>query len=95
MDTRSKVQELLKVLGSPVRLRIILALDELREATLYRLSSWTGVKRALLRKHLETLVSCGVCVRKVHGDVLLYSLNLDDERVSRFVDALRELLRTP
>ena len=95
MDTRSNLEELLKALGSPVRLRVILALDELGEATVYRLSSWTGVKRTLLRKHLKTLVSCGICVRKVHGNVLLYSLNMDDEKVRSFVESLKELLRTP
>lgn len=95
MDTRSKVQGLLKALGNPVRLRVLLALDELGEATLYRLSSWTGVKRTLLRKHVETLVSSGVCVRKVHGDLLLYSVNVDDPRVAEFVEALKKLLEAP
>ncbi len=95
MATRSRAEELLKALGNPVRLRVILALEELGEATLYRISSRTGVKRTRLRRHLETLVSSGICLRKVHGDVLLYSLNLKDEGVKTFVEALRELLRRP
>ncbi len=66
--------ELLKVLGSPVRLRVILALDERGEQCVHELTDLLEVKQPLMSQHLRVLRSANLIVGRREGKEIRYSI---------------------
>jgi DNA-binding transcriptional ArsR family regulator len=66
--------ELLKVLGSPVRLGVIVALDEHGEQCVHELTELLGVNQPLLSQHLRVLRAANLIVGRRTGKEVRYSI---------------------
>ena len=85
--------ELLKVLGSPVRIRVILALEEHGERCVHELTEQLGVKQPLVSQHLRVLRSANLITGRREGKEVRYSIA--DHHVSHIVrDAISHVQET-
>ena len=75
--------ELLKVLASPVRLGVILALDEHDELCVHELTELLDVKQPLMSQHLRVLRSANLLVGRRSGKEVRYSIS--DHHVTHIV----------
>lgn len=75
--------ELLKVLGSPVRLGVILALDEHGEQCVHELTDLLEVKQPLMSQHLRVLRAANLIVGRREGKEVRYSIS--DHHVTHIV----------
>ncbi|MEL6891772.1 MAG: metalloregulator ArsR/SmtB family transcription factor [Actinomycetota bacterium] len=66
--------ELLKVLGSPVRLGVILALDEHGEHCVHELTDRLGVNQPLMSQHLRVLRAANLIVGRRAGKEVRYTI---------------------
>ncbi|MEM1333770.1 MAG: metalloregulator ArsR/SmtB family transcription factor [Actinomycetota bacterium] len=66
--------ELLKVLGSSIRVGVILALDERGEQCVHELTDLLGVKQPLMSQHLRVLRAANLIVGRRHGKEVRYSI---------------------
>ena len=73
-DTTTRGAELLKVLGSPLRLRVILALDERGELCVHELTDLLEVNQPLMSQHLRVLRSANLIVGRRAGKEIRYSI---------------------
>ncbi len=74
VDAVDRGAELLKVLGSPVRLRVILALDEHGERCVHELTDLLEVNQPLVSQHLRVLRSANLLVGRRAGKEVRYSI---------------------
>ncbi|MEM9513865.1 MAG: metalloregulator ArsR/SmtB family transcription factor [Actinomycetota bacterium] len=78
METRpdpiAQGAELLKVLGSPVRIKLILALEEHGEQCVHELTDSLEVKQPLVSQHLRVLRSANLIVGRRAGKEVRYSI---------------------
>jgi DNA-binding transcriptional ArsR family regulator len=79
--------ELLKVLGSPVRLGVILALHEHRELCVHELVDALEVSQPLMSQHLRVLRSANLIVGRRDGKEMRYSI-ADDHVIHIVHDAI-------
>jgi ArsR family transcriptional regulator len=80
--------ELLKVLSSPVRLGVILELEEHGERCVHELVASLDVKQPLMSQHLRVLRSANLIVGRREGKEIRYSIS--DHHVIHIVhDAIR------
>jgi ArsR family transcriptional regulator, zinc-responsive transcriptional repressor len=80
--------ELLKVLGNPVRLGVIIQLEDNGERCVHELVSALVVSQPLMSQHLRVLRSAGLIVGRRDGKEIRYSIA--DEHVIHIVrDAIR------
>lgn len=75
--------ELLKVLGSPVRIKLILALEEHGERCVHELTDMLEVNQPLVSQHLRVLRSANLIVGRRAGKEVRYSIA--DHHVSHIV----------
>lgn len=73
-DATARGAELLKVLGSPLRLRVILALDERDELCVHELTELLDVRQPLMSQHLRVLRSANLIVGRREGKEIRYSI---------------------
>ena len=66
--------ELLKVLGSPVRLGVILALEAHGEQCVHELTDRLEVKQPLMSQHLRVLRAANLLVGRREGKEVRYSI---------------------
>ena len=66
--------ELLKLLGSPVRIGVILALEEHEEQCVHELTELLGVSQPLMTQHLRVLRSANLIVGRRAGKEVRYSI---------------------
>ncbi len=66
--------ELLKVLGSPARLGVILALEEHGERCVHELTDQLDVNQPLMSQHLRVLRSANLIVGRRDGKEVRYSI---------------------
>ena len=66
--------ELLKVLGSPVRIGVILALEEHDEQCVHELTDLLEVNQPLMSQHLRVLRSANLIVGRRDGKEVRYSI---------------------
>lgn len=86
--------ELLKVLGSPVRLGVILALDEHGERCVHELTEMLEVKQPLMSQHLRVLRSANLIVGRRAGKEVRYAIA--DHHVTHIVrDAISHAEEAP
>ncbi len=82
-DPIARGAELLKVLGSPVRIKLILALDEHGERCVHELTDLLDVNQPLVSQHLRVLRSANLIVGRRDGKEVRYSIA--DHHVSHIV----------
>jgi len=82
-DPITEGAELLKVLGSPVRIKVILALEEHGEQCVHELTDMLGVNQPLVSQHLRVLRSANLLVGRRDGKEVRYSIA--DHHVSHIV----------
>lgn len=73
-DALLRGAELLKVLGSPVRLGVILALDEHGERCVHELTEMLDVNQPLMSQHLRVLRSANLIVGRRVGKEVRYTI---------------------
>ena len=73
-QTVTRGAELLKVLGSPVRLGVILALEEYGERCVHELTDQLDVSQPLMSQHLRVLRSANLIVGRRDGKEVRYSI---------------------
>lgn len=78
-----------EILGSPARVRIILALWKYGEMNLTELAKRSGVSQRPLAEHLEALISHGIVEVKEVGRVKLYRLSRGED-VRKLAEALAD-----
>jgi DNA-binding transcriptional ArsR family regulator len=80
--------ELLKVLGNPLRLGVILELEEHGERCVHELVETLDVKQPLMSQHLRVLRAANLIVGRREGKEIRYSIS--DHHVTHIVqDAIR------
>ncbi len=85
-------KKFIDAIGDPVRLRILLALWKSRqELKVYGICRLTGVGRSSVRRHLDNLVGNGLVIRKVYGEIVLYSINKDDHKTNALTDFFKNV----
>ncbi|MDJ0770937.1 MAG: metalloregulator ArsR/SmtB family transcription factor [Ilumatobacter sp.] len=84
-DAVERGAELLKVLGSPVRLGVILALEEHGEQCVHELTDLLEVNQPLISQHLRVLRSANLIVGRREGKEVRYSIA--DHHVTHIVRA--------
>jgi DNA-binding transcriptional ArsR family regulator len=85
---------LLKVLGNPVRLGVILELEEHGERCVHELTEILEVSQPLMSQHLRVLRAANLIVGKRHGKEIRYEIV--DEHVIHIVrDAIRHAEEAP
>jgi DNA-binding transcriptional ArsR family regulator len=80
--------ELLKTLGNPVRLAIILELEEHSARCVHQLVSTLGLSQPLVSQHLRVLRGANLIVGERDGKEIRYSI-VDDHVVHIVTDAIR------
>lgn len=80
--------ELLRVLGNPVRLGVILQLEEHGERCVHELVTALDVKQPLLSQHLRVLRSANLIVGRRDGKEIRYAI-VDDHVIHIVRDAIR------
>ncbi len=75
--------ELLKVLSNPVRMRLILTLEERGEQCVHELTDLLEVKQPLVSQHLRVLRSAHLIVGRREGKEVRYSIS--DHHVTHIV----------
>jgi ArsR family transcriptional regulator len=83
--TLELVAERFRVLGDPVRLRLLQALEP-GEKSVAELVEATGANQANVSKHLQLLLKAGVVQRRREGLFVYYSIR--DERVFQLCDVV-------
>ena len=73
-DAITRGAELLKVLGSPVRIGVILALEEHGERCVHELTDLLDVSQPLMSQHLRVLRSANLIVGRRAGKEVRYSI---------------------
>ncbi len=73
-DAVTRGAELLKVLGSPVRLGVILALEEHGERCVHELTDLLEVNQPLMSQHLRVLRSANLIVGRRDGKEMRYTI---------------------
>jgi len=84
----SRGAELLKVLGSPVRLGVILQLEAHGEQCVHELVASLEVTQPLMSQHLRILRSANLIVGRRDGKEMRYSIT-DDHVIHIVRDAIR------
>ncbi len=93
-DTLLRGAELLKVLGSPVRLGVILALEDRGEQCVHELTDLLDAKQPLMSQHLRVLRSANLIVGRRDGKEVRYSIA--DHHVTHIVrDAISHAEEAP
>jgi len=80
--------ELLKVLGNPVRLGVILQLEEHQEQCVHELVASLDVSQPLMSQHLRVLRSANLIVGRRDGKEMRYVIT-DDHVIHIVRDAIR------
>ncbi len=80
--------ELLRVLGNPVRLGVILQLEEHGERCVHELVTALDVNQPLLSQHLRVLRSANLIVGRRDGKEIRYAI-VDDHVIHIVRDAVR------
>jgi DNA-binding transcriptional ArsR family regulator len=80
--------ELLKVLGNPVRLGVILELEEHGERCVHELVASLDVSQPLMSQHLRVLRSANLIVGRRDGKEIRYAI-VDDHVIHIVRDAIR------
>jgi ArsR family transcriptional regulator len=84
----TRAAELLKVLGNPVRLGVILELEEQGEQCVHELVASLDVSQPLMSQHLRVLRSANLIVGRRDGKEIRYAIA--DDHVTHIVrDAIR------
>jgi len=86
MDTRY-IAEQLKVLGHPVRLRIVIGLLN-NECSVTKMSEGLDMSQAAVSRHLALLRSFDIVEGKRNGTQICYYLK--DQRIAKMVKSLLE-----
>lgn len=73
-DSVARGAELLKILGSPVRVGVILALDDHGEQCVHELTDRLEVNQPLVSQHLRVLRSANLIVGRRDGKEVRYSI---------------------
>ena len=73
-EALTKGAELLKVLGSPVRLGVLLALEEHGDRCVHELTDLLEVSQPLMSQHLRVLRSANLIVGRREGKEIRYSI---------------------
>lgn len=80
-------------IGNVSRIKILYVLWRSRqELRIYRICHLTGLGRSSARHHLNKLVKNELVVRKIYGQVILYSVNKNNPRLNALVDFFKATL---
>ena len=80
--------ELLKLLGHPVRLRIVELLDLEQELTVSEIHSGVGVSQSTVSQHLSRMKARGILSSRREGTRVVYSIR--EPQVVRMLQCVRE-----
>ena len=80
-----------EILGSKGKIKIIKLLLREGEANITKIVRETGLRYALVERHLEDLVRLGVVVERRVGRLRIFSLNVTDPRVVALAELIRRL----
>lgn len=71
-----RASDILKALANPVRLRILMVLEETHEAAVSQIVEATGSDQPLVSKHLSTMRLLGIVEVRRDGKNMFYSLKM-------------------
>src|SRR5206468_3701760 len=77
MKQHSKLSDLLSALAEPVRLRLMLVLEQ-EELSVGELTDVVQLPQSTTSRHLKVLGDAGLLLRRAVGPAMLYKLVLDD-----------------
>jgi len=80
-----------KILGSKVKIKIILALMRLGEANISRIVKETSSHYYTVEKHLRELEELGIVDERRLGRVRVFSLNYENPRVPVILELIKSL----
>jgi DNA-binding transcriptional ArsR family regulator len=85
-------EQLLRLLGSYSRLKILTILLKYREQdlTLYKITKYSKLSKDIIRRNITNLVEAGLVNVRHYGAIRIYSLNKDNTVVNEFVDFLKK-----
>jgi len=85
LDERQNV--LINAMGNTSRLKILLALWKSKEElTVYKISQRTWLKRERVDYHLQKLLESKLVLRKVYGEIPLYTINRESPEANALID---------
>ncbi|WP_455276545.1 hypothetical protein [[Eubacterium] cellulosolvens] len=84
--------QLLRLLGSFSRLKILTILLKYREQdlTLYKITKYSKLSKDIIRRNIMNLVEAGLVNVRYYGAIRIYSLNNDNVVVNEVVDFLKK-----
>jgi len=84
-------RKFIETIGHPSRLKILLTLWKSgQELRVYKICLITGLGRSSVRFHLNKLVEDGLVTKKIYGEVILYSMNIDNPRANALVNFFKK-----
>lgn len=89
VNESSKVSQLLKAVGDPFRVRLVLALAE-QEACVCHLERALGKRQAYISQHLAHLKRAGLISSRRKGKYVFYALK--DSKIVGLIEQARSLL---
>lgn len=83
---------LLDAVGNTSRLKIFLVLWKSKEElTVYRICRFTGLKRKLVDHHLPKLIESKLVLKRVYGEIPLYTVNRDGNEAKALIEFFKKL----
>jgi DNA-binding transcriptional ArsR family regulator len=77
----------IEAIGNPSRLKILLVLWKSdKELTVYKICQRTGLGRSAASRHLTNLVETGIVLRKIYGEIPLYTFNKANSKGRALID---------
>lgn len=85
-------KRLINAIGNPSRLKILLVLWKAEiELTVYKICQRTGLGRSAVTRHLHKLVEIGLVSRKIYGEIPVYTIDRNDERVKNLIEFFNKM----
>lgn len=80
-------KKFIEAIGNPSRLKILLILwKSEKELTVYKICQRTGLGRSAASRHLGNLVENGIVLRRIYGEIPLYTLNKESSKGKALMD---------
>jgi ArsR family transcriptional regulator len=91
-NSEKKIAEYLKVLGSPIRVKILLSIGY-GEACVCHLEAILAKRQAYISQHLMVLRDAGILETRRDGKYIYYSVT--DRKIFALIDTAADLLEMP